>query len=68
MDLLMMPIYIFVFLFGITVGSFLNVCILRIPAGESFVTGSSHCMTCGKRLCDWFGHPYLAHEVPRRRP
>ena len=53
MDLLMMPIYIFVFLFGITVGSFLNVCILRIPAGESFVTGSSHCMTCGKRLRWW---------------
>ena len=53
MDLLTLPIYIFIFLLGITVGSFLNVCILRIPAGESIVTGPSHCMTCGKRLNWW---------------
>jgi leader peptidase (prepilin peptidase)/N-methyltransferase len=39
-----------VFLFGTLIGSFLNVCILRIPAGESIVTGPSHCMTCLKRL------------------
>ena len=42
--------YILLFLFGITVGSFLNVCILRIPAGESIVTGPSHCTSCGVRL------------------
>lgn len=42
-----------VFLFGITAGSFLNVCILRIPRGESVVTVPSHCMSCGKRL-RWF--------------
>ena len=53
MDLLMMPIYIMFFLFGVTIGSFLNVCILRIPAGESIVFGSSHCMTCGKQLRWW---------------
>ena len=45
--------YILVFLFGITVGSFLNVCILRIPAHESVVTGPSHCTSCGKRL-KWY--------------
>ena len=45
--------YIFVFLFGITVGSFLNVCILRIPAHESIVTGPSHCTSCGKKL-KWY--------------
>ena len=53
MDLMMMPIYIMFFLFGVTIGSFLNVCILRIPAGESIVFGSSHCMTCGKQLRWW---------------
>ncbi|MCI1965670.1 MAG: prepilin peptidase [Oscillospiraceae bacterium] len=42
-----------VFVLGITVGSFLNVCILRIPAGESVVTVPSHCVSCGKRL-HWF--------------
>ena len=45
--------YILVFLFGITVGSFLNVCILRIPQKESIVAPPSHCMNCGRRLA-WF--------------
>ena len=49
----MLPIYIWIFLLGITVGSFLNICILRIPAHESIVTGPSHCMSCGKRL-KWY--------------
>ena len=41
---------IFSFLFGITVGSFLNVCIYRLPAGESIVHPPSHCPRCTKRL------------------
>ncbi len=45
--------YIFTFLFGITVGSFLNVCIFRIPKEESIVSVPSHCMTCGKKL-HWY--------------
>lgn len=53
MDLLTLPIYIAILLFGVTVGSFLNVCILRIPAGESIVTGPSHCPNCGRRL-KWY--------------
>ena len=53
MDILIAFMYILVFLFGITVGSFLNVCILRMPEHESIVSGSSHCMSCGKRL-KWY--------------
>ena len=45
--------YIVVFIFGITIGSFLNVCIYRIPLHESIVTAPSHCMTCGKKL-KWY--------------
>lgn len=45
--------YIIIFIFGITIGSFLNVCIYRIPLGESIVTASSHCMTCGRKL-KWY--------------
>jgi len=41
---------IFSFLLGITVGSFLNVCIYRLPAGESIVHPPSHCPRCNKRL------------------
>lgn len=43
-------VYVFVFLFGITIGSFLNVCILRLPRGESLVKSNSHCMTCGTEI------------------
>ena len=45
--------YIIIFIFGITIGSFLNVCIYRIPLHESIVTAPSHCMTCGKKL-KWY--------------
>ncbi len=46
-------LYPIVFMFGIVVGSFLNVLIFRIPKGEGFVKGSSHCMSCDKRLA-WY--------------
>lgn len=42
--------YIMVFLFGITIGSFLNVCILRLPKGESLIKRNSHCMSCGTEI------------------
>lgn len=44
---------IVVFLYGIVIGSFLNVCIYRIPAGESIVKVRSHCMSCGYQL-KWY--------------
>ena len=53
MYLELIPIYITIFLFGITIGSFLNVCILRIPNHETVVTERSHCMNCGYQL-SWY--------------
>ena len=41
---------IFVFVFGLLIGSFLNVCIYRIPAGKSIVKPGSHCYSCGHDL------------------
>ena len=40
-------IYLFIFLFGACVGSFLNVCIYRLPKEESLIKSNSHCMKCG---------------------
>lgn len=52
-ELLTIAMYVVVFLFGITIGSFLNVCIYRIPRGETVITTPSHCMNCGHKL-SWF--------------
>jgi leader peptidase (prepilin peptidase)/N-methyltransferase len=38
------------FIYGIFIGSFLNVCIIRIPAGISLVKLPSACGSCGHRL------------------
>ena len=43
----------FVFIYGILIGSFLNVCIYRIPRHENIVTTPSHCMSCGYGL-KWY--------------
>ncbi|MEE1100388.1 MAG: prepilin peptidase [Agathobacter sp.] len=49
----LIPIYILIFTFGIVIGSFLNVCIYRIPMHETVVTERSHCMRCGYQLT-WY--------------
>lgn len=46
-------IYFTIFLYGILIGSFLNVCIYRIPRQENITTTRSHCMSCGYNL-KWY--------------
>lgn len=41
---------LYIFLIGLFIGSFLNVCIYRIPAGKSIVSPPSSCGNCGHRL------------------
>src|SRR5512142_2069577 len=41
------------FTFGCIVGSFLNVCIYRMPRGESLVSPPSHCPHCGYSI-PWY--------------
>ena len=45
--------YITIFIFGIVIGSFLNVCIYRIPKKEDIVKINSHCMSCNYKL-KWY--------------
>jgi leader peptidase (prepilin peptidase)/N-methyltransferase len=46
-------LYSIVFLYGIVIGSFLNVLIYRLPKKENIVTTRSHCMSCGYPL-QWY--------------
>lgn len=46
-------LFMIVFIYGIVIGSFLNVCIYRIPNGSSIVFGHSHCMKCNKKI-KWY--------------
>ncbi len=56
-----MPFFIplCVFIFGVIWGSFLNVCIYRIPQGHSIVWPPSSCQ-CGKRIPFYFNIPVIA--------
>ncbi len=45
--------YFIVFIYGIIIGSFLNVCIYRIPLKQDIVYTSSHCMNCGTKV-KWY--------------
>ena len=46
-------IYITAFVFGIVIGSFVNVLIYRIPLNENIATEHSHCMKCNHKLA-WY--------------
>src|SRR5882672_12652180 len=49
----------FFFLFGIVIGSFLNVCIARIPEGVSIVAPASRCPQCEKPIRAYDNVPLL---------
>ncbi len=51
---------IIVFIFGSIVGSFLNVCIHRMPKSESVVWPRSHCPKCRQRIPGYDNIPFLS--------
>lgn len=51
---------IIVFIFGSIVGSFLNVCIHRMPKSESVVWPRSHCPKCRKRIPGYDNIPFVS--------
>lgn len=53
----------FVFAMGAIIGSFLNVCIYRMPRNKSIVFPSSHCPHCEKDLYWYDNIPILSYLV-----
>jgi leader peptidase (prepilin peptidase)/N-methyltransferase len=56
-------ILLVLFLFGSIVGSFLNVCIVRIPEKISIVMPPSHCPTCKKPIAFYDNIPLLSYII-----
>jgi leader peptidase (prepilin peptidase)/N-methyltransferase len=56
----LMP-YLTVFLFGLITGSFLNVCIYRIPRRLSIIIPSSRCPSCNTPIKPWDNIPVVSY-------
>jgi len=54
-----------VFAFGAIIGSFLNVCIVRLPEQRSIVRPPSHCPTCRRDIAWYDNVPLLSYLLLR---
>ena len=54
-------------LLGLFVGSFLNVCIYRLPLGRTVLWGRSHCPDCDRQIRAWENVPVVSWLVLRGR-
>jgi leader peptidase (prepilin peptidase) / N-methyltransferase len=58
---------VFVALLGLVIGSFLNVCIYRLPRRESVTWPASHCTSCGRTLAWYENVPVVSWLTLRGR-
>jgi len=59
--------YLFIFILGAVIGSFLNVCIYRIPKQESIAAPASHCPQCSTPIKFYDNIPILSFLLLRGR-
>ena len=60
-----LPLNILTFIFGACIGSFLNVCIYRIPAGLSIIHPGSSCPRCQQMIPFYDNLPILSYLMLR---
>ena len=65
MDALEVTLYVFSALAGLAIGSFLNVCIYRLPRGEFFSRARSYCPRCGAAIKAYDNIPLVSYIVLR---
>ena len=59
-----MPLFfieICIFIFGLSIGSFLNVCIYRLPASQSIVHPRSKCQECNNMIAFYDNIPVISY-------
>src|SRR3989338_4930534 len=63
MTLLFFPLLVIlvIFIFGAVVGSFLNVCIARLPKEESIISPPSHCPLCKSPIPFYDNIPLISY-------
>ncbi|MCJ7498125.1 MAG: prepilin peptidase [candidate division Zixibacteria bacterium] len=54
---------IIIFISGLAIGSFLNVCIYRIPLRKSIIFPASHCPKCGNKIRAFDNIPILSYLI-----
>ncbi|HWI69273.1 MAG TPA: prepilin peptidase, partial [Nitrospiraceae bacterium] len=54
-------LYLVVGILGALIGSFLNVCIFRLPRGESIAWPGSHCPSCDHPIAFYDNIPLLSY-------
>jgi leader peptidase (prepilin peptidase) / N-methyltransferase len=59
--------YILAFIFGLLIGSFLNVVIHRVPLGDSIIFPGSHCFACGASIRPFDNIPLISYALLRGR-
>jgi leader peptidase (prepilin peptidase)/N-methyltransferase len=62
-----MPVYLVVLVLGAVIGSFLNVCIHRLPRGESVAWPASRCPSCAAPIAVYDNVPILSYLFLRGR-
>ena len=65
MDNAMVILGFWVFVMGAAIGSFLNVCIVRLPEGASLVKPGSHCPKCRSPIRFYDNIPLLSYLILR---
>jgi leader peptidase (prepilin peptidase)/N-methyltransferase len=58
-----MFLYVFIFIFGALIGSFLNVCIYRIPRSQSIIWPSSRCPSCNNPINFYDNIPIISYYL-----
>lgn len=63
----MIPVYILTFVIGAVIGSFMNVCIYRLPRNLSIISPSSRCPSCQSPVRPYDNIPIISYLILKGR-